>query len=110
MRSWLPLGKDLVLGNLSNGSDGYEYTLMTTQLASILSMQKKSYPNKFGLIPSFERYSLRLQFHMIRTRATGDSRERELHVAQHAIKGWLRNQEKPNAKELVFGDTKNKQV
>lgn len=108
LKSWIPIGKDLLLGDLSRGTDGYEYTLMTTQLSCLLSMQKKSYPNQHGIIPSFERYSLRLQFHMIRTRATGDSRERELHVAQHAIKNWLKTQTKPNAGDVVFGDTKNK--
>lgn len=111
--NFIPRGKDLVLGNLVGEIDKRLYKLYCSILTSLILMQKRYYTDQNGImrkgvIPSIEAYSSKLQYFMIGTRATGDSRERELHVPQHAMKGWLQKQNKPNPSDIVFGDTKNK--
>ena len=108
LKAFIPVGKDLVLSDLSHDIDR-ELFIKESQLLSILmEEQEKNFIRgevmDKGLISSIKLYFQRFIYFVISTRATGPDRERMVQAnPQHQMNKILAGQNRPSAADRVFG-------
>lgn len=108
IKSFIPVGKDLILSDLTDAFDRELFIKYSQQLSNLILMQKRYYIKdgvmSIGILPAIEIYFQKFIYFIISTRAKGPDRERMAQTnTQHLLNKLAAGQKRPGVVDKTFG-------